>query len=105
MTYATLAATFVATSAAVAAVATVRRGLTSRWWLTTGVTIAVLLCLTVIFDSLMIIADLFRFDEESLMGVRLWRAPLEDLAWPLAAGLLLPALRALLDGDDEDRGR
>lgn len=100
MTYATLAAVFVAGSAAVAAIATVRRGLSTRWWLTTGVTIAVLLILTVVFDSLMILADLFRFDETSLVGVRLWRAPVEDLAWPLAAGLLLPALRELLT----DRG-
>mgnify|MGYP000920518594 CR=1 FL=1 len=52
--------------------------------------------MTVVFDSLMIISDLFRFDESSLLGVHLWHAPLEDLAWPLAAGLLLPALRELL---------
>jgi len=96
MTYATLAACFVAASAGVAVLVTVRRGLGAQWWLTTGVTIVVLLVLTVVFDSLMILADLFRFDETSLIGIRLWRAPAEDLAWPLAAGLLLPALRELL---------
>lgn len=96
MTYAALAALFVTLSAAVAATATVRRDLGPRWWLTTGATIAVLLVLTVVFDSLMILTDLFRFDESSLLGVHLWRAPVEDLAWPLAAGLLLPALRELL---------
>lgn len=96
MTYATLAALFVGVCALVAAVATVRRGLGARWWLTTGVTIAVLLVLTIVFDSVMILADLFRFDEDSLLGVRLWHAPVEDLAWPLAAGLLLPAVRELL---------
>lgn len=100
MTYAALAAVFVGVSAAVAAVATVLRGLTARWWLTTAVTIAALLVLTVVFDSLMILADLFRFDEAWLLGPRLWHAPVEDLAWPLAAGLLLPALRELL----ADRG-
>lgn len=98
MTYASLAAVFVAVSAAVAVTATIRCGLGRRWWLTTTVTIAVLLVLTVVFDSLMILADLFRFDETSLVGVRLWQAPVEDLAWPLAAGLLLPALRELLGG-------
>lgn len=95
MTYATLATVFVLASAAVAAAVTMRRGLDARWWLATALTIVVLVVLTVIFDSLMILADLFRFDEESLVGVRLWRAPVEDLAWPVAAGLLLPALREL----------
>ncbi|QDO90007.1 lycopene cyclase domain-containing protein [Ornithinimicrobium ciconiae] len=96
MTYATLAAIFVGISAVVAAIATVQRGLGSQWWLRTGSTIAALLVLTIIFDSVMILADLFRFDEGSLLGVRLWHAPVEDLAWPLAAGLLLPSLRELL---------
>lgn len=97
MTYAWLALVALGVCAAVALVATVRRGLGARWWLTTAVTIVTMLVLTVIFDSLMILADLFRFDHSSLLGIYLWRAPLEDLAWPLAAGLLLPALRALLD--------
>ena len=44
----------------------------------------------------MIAADLFRFDASQLLGVRVGLAPLEDLAWPLAAGLLLPALRVAL---------
>ena len=91
MTYAGLAAIFVVASAVVAVAATVRRGLTARWWL------------TVVFDSLMILADLFRFDEASLTGVRLWHAPVEDLAWPLAAGLLLPSLRELLTDRREPR--
>lgn len=95
MTYATLAGLFVLASAAVAVAATVVRRLDARWWLTTAVTIALLLILTILFDSLMILADLFRFDEASLLGVRVWQAPVEDLAWPLAAGLLLPALREL----------
>lgn len=96
MSYLGLAAVFVGIAVAVAAWATVRRGLTARWWATTALTTAILLGLTVVFDSLMIAADLFRFDEASLLGVRLWRAPLEDLAWPLVAGLLLPSLRELL---------
>ena len=96
MSYLGLAAAFLSLAAAAAAWATVRRGLTARWWATTAMTTAILLALTVVFDSLMIAADLFRFDEASLLGVRLWRAPLEDLAWPLVAGLLLPSLRELL---------
>lgn len=102
MTYASLAMVFLVPAAAVAAVAAVRRRLGRRWWAVTGLTVAVLLVLTVVFDSVMIAADLFRFDEASLVGLRLWQAPVEDLAWPLAAGLLLPSLWALL-ADEEAR--
>lgn len=96
MSYAALAGIFVAACGAVAVLASVRCRLPARWWLATGITIAILLVLTIVFDSLMIQADLFRFDEESLLGMRVWQAPVEDLAWPVAAGLLLPALRELL---------
>lgn len=96
MTYVSFAAVFVGIAAVVAAVATLRRHLDGLWWLTTGIGILVLLVLTVVFDSVMIQADLFRYDESSLLGLQLWHAPLEDLAWPVAAGLLLPSLRALL---------
>jgi lycopene cyclase domain-containing protein len=92
VSYLVLALLFVLGSAGVAAYATVSRGLGARWWTATGLTVAVLLLLTVVFDSLMIAADLFRFDADSLVGLRLWQAPVEDLAWPVAAGLLLPSL-------------
>ncbi len=96
MTYAGLAAVFVAACGVVAVIASVRCRLTARWWIITGATISILLVLTVVFDSVMIQADLFGFDQNSLLGVHVWHAPVEDLAWPVAAGLLLPALRELL---------
>ena len=96
MTYLSLAGLFLLPVLAVAALATWRRGLGGRWWAATGITLVVLLLLTVIFDSVMIWADLFRFDDSQLVGVRLLLAPLEDLAWPLAAALLMPALWELL---------
>ena len=74
-----------------------RRGTLPRSFATAVIATVLALCvLTVVFDSLMVMADLFRFDESQLTGVRVWRAPLEDLAWPLAAGLALPALRVAL---------
>lgn len=94
MTYAALAAIFVLASGVIAAVTSARRGLDGRWWAATGLTITALVILTIIFDSLMIISDLFRFNDDLLLGVRLWQAPVEDLAWPVAAGLLLPSLAA-----------
>ncbi|MFC8598645.1 lycopene cyclase domain-containing protein [Isoptericola sp. NPDC057191] len=96
MTYAALAAAVVGGAVVVALVATGVRGLGARWWATTTVTAVVLVALTVVFDSLMIAADLFRYDESALLGVRVWLTPVEDLAWPVVAALLLPALWALV---------
>ncbi|MBI9114405.1 lycopene cyclase domain-containing protein [Sanguibacter suaedae] len=62
------------------------------WWLLVGIVMAVLVILTVVFDSVMIAADLFRFSDEHMTGLRVWLAPVEDLAWPVAAALLLPTL-------------
>jgi lycopene cyclase domain-containing protein len=53
---------------------------------------AILLVLTAVFDSVMIAADLFRYDDSALLGVHVLRVPLEDLAWPVFAALALPAL-------------
>ena len=96
MTYLSLAGLFLLPVLAVAALATWRRGLGGRWWAATGITLLVLLVLTVVFDSVMIWADLFRYDDSQLTGIRLWLAPVEDLAWPLASVLLMPALWELL---------
>lgn len=64
--------------------------------LASAVSIVVLTILTVVFDSLMIAADLFRYDEDALSGIVLWLTPVEDLAWPVAVGLGLPALAEAL---------
>lgn len=107
MSYAGLAALFVAATAVVAALVSWWRRLGASWWATTVLTILGLLLLTVVFDSLMIAVDLFRYDDEQLLGWSVGLAPIEDLAWPVAAGLLLSSLWELLTrptGDDE-RGR
>lgn len=96
MSYPVLALVFLALAAAVAAFAGWRRGLGLRWWAVTGLTILALVVLTAVFDNLMIAADLFRYNEDLLTGWRLGLAPVEDFAWPVAAGLLLPAAWELL---------
>ena len=63
-----------------------------RWWARSAVVFVALAVLTVVFDSIMIWADLFRFEDEHMSGLRIGLAPVEDLAWPLAAALLLPAV-------------
>ena len=62
----------------------------------------VLVVLTVVFDTLMIAADLYVFDPDLILGVYLWGAPVEDLAYALAASMLMPALWAGL-GRRQDR--
>ncbi|MFE5307939.1 lycopene cyclase domain-containing protein [Isoptericola sp. NPDC056578] len=99
MTYAGLAVGAVAGALVVALVVARVRRLGRRWWAATALAAVVLVALTVVFDSLMIAADLFRYDDAALVGVRLWLTPVEDLAWPVVAALLLPALWALV-GDD-----
>jgi lycopene cyclase domain-containing protein len=96
MSYAALALLFLAVAGVVAAAAAllVRPG--RPWWAATAGVAAALLVLTAVFDSLMIAADLFRFDERRLLGVHVLLAPLEDFAWPLASALGLPALWELL---------
>jgi len=101
MSYAALAGLFLLPPLLVAVITVVRRRPGPRWFLTTAATIAVLLVLTIVFDSLMIAADLFRYAEDDLLGVRFLLTPLEDLAWPLAAGLLLPSLWLLLTPEEE----
>jgi small toxic polypeptide LdrA/B/C/D len=90
MSYALLSIAFLAIAAAVAIVARRRRppGHASALALTA----AGLVVLTVVFDSLMIAAALFAYDESQLLGVRLWLTPLEDLAYPIAALLLCSAV-------------
>ncbi|WP_299304081.1 lycopene cyclase domain-containing protein [uncultured Brachybacterium sp.] len=101
MSYAALAGLFLIGPVLTTALALMLRRPSRRWWLLTGGTIAVLLVMTVLFDSLMIAVDLFRFEESLLLGWRIGLAPVEDLAWPLAAGLLLPSLWLLLTPERE----
>ncbi|GIG23972.1 lycopene cyclase domain-containing protein [Cellulomonas denverensis] len=62
------------------------------------------LCLlTMIFDTLMIAADLYVFDPGKILGVYLWGAPLEDFAYAIAAALAMPVLWTVLAARDDRR--
>lgn len=102
MTYAALAGLFLLPPLLVAVVAVAARRPGPRWWATTALTVVALLALTLVFDGLMIAADLFRFEESLLSGIMIGLVPVEDLAWPIAAGLLLPSVHLLLT-PKEDR--
>jgi lycopene cyclase domain-containing protein len=96
VSYPAVALLFLAAASVVTAAAAVVRRPGARWWLCTAAVAGVLLALTAVFDSLMIAADLFRFDESRLLGWHVILAPVEDFAWPLASALALPALWELL---------
>lgn len=69
-----------------------RRAGARRAALAATVSLALLVVLTAVFDNLMIAAGLFHYSPDTVSGVSIGRAPLEDFAYPLACVLLLPAL-------------
>nr|WP_241428939.1 lycopene cyclase domain-containing protein [Agrococcus sp. ARC_14] len=81
-------------AAAVLAVIALRRD--RRGWAALAVAAAVVLVLTVVFDSIMIAVDLFHYDDALLLGPRLGLAPVEDLAYALIAVLVVVAAWRLL---------
>lgn len=96
MSYSMLSVLVVLVAGVVAAICAVRVRPSARWWAGTGVVALVLGVLTAVFDSVMILADLYRYQEETLSGLRIGAAPVEDFAWPVAAALLLPSVWELL---------
>jgi len=55
-------------------------------------TAAVMVLLTLVFDTIMIAVGLYTYAPDKILGVYLAGAPLEDFAYPLVAVLLLPAV-------------
>lgn len=104
MSYLAFSLLFVA-AALLPVVGAVVRGRTGRsWWLSVAVAMAALVVLTVVFDSLMVSVDLFRYDQSRTLGVDVLLAPLEDLTWPIASALLLPSLWRLARRDRSKPG-
>jgi lycopene cyclase domain-containing protein len=61
-----------------------------------GVTMAVLLVMTAVFDNVMIGVGLVGYEPSLISGAFVGIAPLEDFAYAIAAVLLLPSLWVLL---------
>jgi len=62
-----------------------------------------LIVLTAVFDSLMIAAGLFTYASDRISGIRIGLAPIEDLAYPIAAALLGSAAWNLRGSSSEER--
>lgn len=60
-------------------------------------TIAALCVLTVVFDSVIINLGFVTYDPAKNLGLRLGNAPVEDFAYALLAGIMVPALWCLFD--------
>ncbi|MBK0419430.1 prenyltransferase [Leucobacter sp. CSA1] len=95
MTYALLSTAFLAVAVIGGAVLARCAGSALSWGAIAGAGVA-LLVLTALFDSLMIAAGLFTYEEGLISGLRVGLAPVEDFAYPLAAVLALPPLWVLL---------
>ena len=75
-----------------------------RAWTAVAIAAAAVLILTAVFDSLMIAADLFDFDDERLLGPRVGLAPVEDLGYALVALLVVVSVHRIATGRGGDRG-
>lgn len=100
MTYWALNAVFLAI-VAVAAVLAARR----LPWPAVGVTAAVILVMTAVFDNVMISVGLVAYAPDLISGAFVGVAPLEDFAYAIAAIVGLPSLWVLLGGTKPGSGR
>jgi lycopene cyclase domain-containing protein len=56
------------------------------------ITVAALLILTVVFDSLIILADIVAYDQGKILGIVIGKAPIEDFAYAVVAAVFVPYL-------------
>ncbi|GGK94475.1 hypothetical protein GCM10007382_13430 [Salinibacterium xinjiangense] len=100
MTYWALNAIFLAVVVVVLAAASIlgrrRAGGRRLSWPALGITLAVLLLMTAVFDNVMIGIGLVAYNESLISGAFIGIAPLEDFAYAVAAVFGLPSLWVLL---------
>ncbi len=101
MTYGLIVVPF-ALVTAVITLATVRHPHFRQRMVASAATALVLCVLTAIFDNVMIALDLFTYPEHLISGIRIGLAPIEDLAYPVCAAFLLPAVLTLVSRERRD---
>ncbi len=94
MTYWQLDVIFLGAVAVVGVVAAARA---RRRWRAVLLTLVVLLIFTAVFDNIMIGIGLVGYDPAKISGALIGIAPLEDFAYAIAAGILLPSLWILTE--------
>ena len=65
-------------------------------------TLAVLLVMTILFDSLLIYLGIVAYSLDKISGMSVGVAPSEDFFYPLLAGLAVPAIWEGLDREEND---
>ncbi|MFB7252013.1 lycopene cyclase domain-containing protein [Microbacterium sp. NPDC056234] len=95
MTYALLSLIFLGV-AGVLAVAAALIGRRRPHLGAVALSMAALLLLTAVFDTVMIGVGFFTYADTHLLGARIGLAPIEDFAYPIAGAVLLPAIWTLL---------
>ena len=64
--------------------------------------LAVLLVMTILFDSLLIYLGIVAYSLDKISGMGVGLAPIEDFFYPLLAGLAVPAIWEGLDREEDD---
>jgi lycopene cyclase domain-containing protein len=95
MTYALIVLPF-AVATLVVVLVSARRPRFGRRMAASGISAAVLVALTAVFDNVMIAAGLFTYPPEHLSGLRVGLAPIEDFSYAVCAAFLVPAVFAML---------
>lgn len=90
---------------AAAILARTRPGRDTLNWPALGITLAVLLVMTAVFDNVMIGIGLVAYNEALISGAFIGIAPLEDFAYAVAAVVGLPSLWVLLGRREPARRR
>jgi len=72
-------------------------------WRAVGLTAAVLLVMTAVFDNVLVATGIVGYDPDRISGVLVGVAPIEDFAYAIAAVVLLPSLWTLLGGGLDTR--
>ena len=101
MTYALLNTVFLGLALwfmVIAYVVSARRGVTvgRALYKVLGLTLIVMMITTAVFDNVIIGVGLVAYDPNTLLGMFIGIAPIEDFAYTLAAVMILPALWILL---------
>ena len=102
MTYWALNANFLGAVALVVVIGFIVRRTPN--WRAVGLTMAIVLLMTAVFDNIMISVGLVAYSPERISGVFIGVAPLEDFAYAIAAVIGLPALWALLSPSRRTEG-
>lgn len=67
-----------------------------------ALTLAILLLTTAIFDSIMIGIQLFGYNAQHILGIKIGNAPIEDFMYAVLAVVMIPNIWHLLEGKKQD---